>query len=122
MDVKIVDAAVLYEFPFTHKKSIIFRRNALHVPSMDNNLIPNFIMREAGIDVRDVPKFQCDDPSLEDHALVMANKMIIPLLLIGVFSYFPTSRPTEEDLNNVEYISTITPDNWNPHSDMFQNN
>ena len=38
-------------------------------------------MREAGIDVRDVPKFQCDDPSLEDHALVMADKTIMPLLL-----------------------------------------
>ena len=58
-------------------------------------------MREAGIDVRDVPKFQCDDPSLEDHALVMVDKTIIPLSLIGVFSYLPTSRPMEEDLKTV---------------------
>ena len=122
MDVKIVDAAVLYECPFTHEQSIIVMRNALHVPSMDNNLIPPFIIREAGIDVRDVPKFQCNDPPLEDHALVMADKTIIPLSLIGVFSYFPTSRPTEVDLKTVESIFTITPENWNPHSDMFQNN
>ena len=122
MDVKIVDAAVLYECLFTHEQSIIFMRNALHVPSMDNNLIPHFIMREAGIDVINVPKFQCDDPSLDDHALVMANKTILPLLLIVVFSYFPTSRPTEADLKTVESIFTITPENWNPHSDMFQNN
>ena len=94
MDVKIVDAVLLYECPFTHEQSIIVMRNALHVPSMDNNLIPPFIMREAGIDVRDVPKLQCDDPSLEDHALVIADKTIIPLSLIGVFSYFSTSRPT----------------------------
>ena len=87
---------------------------------MDNNLIPPFIMREAGIDVRDVPKFQYDDPSLEDHALVMADKTIIPLSLIGVFSYFPTSRPTEEDVNTIELIFAITPENWNPHSEMFQ--
>ena len=95
MDVKIVYAAVLYECLFTHEQSIIVMRNALHIPYMDNNLIPPFIMREAGIDVRDVSKFQYDDPSLEDHALVMADKTTIPLSLIVFFSYFPTSRPTE---------------------------
>ena len=30
--------------------------NALYVPSMNHNLIPPFIMREAGIIVNDVPK------------------------------------------------------------------
>ena len=102
MDVKIVYTAVLYECPFTHEQSIIVMRKDLHVPSILNNIIPPFIMREAGIEVRDVPKFQCDYPSLEDHALVMADKTTKPLSLIGVFSYFPTSRSTEADLKTVE--------------------
>ena len=48
-EVPIVDAAVAYDCPYTHKTYLLMFRNALHVPSMDNNLIPPFIMHEAGL-------------------------------------------------------------------------
>jgi hypothetical protein len=51
----MVYAAVKYESPFDVKVYILLIRNALHVPSMDYNLIPPFMMRGAGIIVRDTP-------------------------------------------------------------------
>ena len=42
-------------------------RNALYVPSMQHNLIPPFMIREAGIVVNDTTKIQLDDPSADDH-------------------------------------------------------
>ena len=56
MNVPIVDAAVKYDCPYDGKSYILILRNALHVPSMQNNLIPPFMMREAGLQVNDVPK------------------------------------------------------------------
>ena len=56
MDVKTVGVAALNECPHAHEKSIIVMRNALHVPSVENDLTPSFIMRGAGLEARDVPK------------------------------------------------------------------
>eukprot|EP00957_Ditylum_brightwellii_P184961 14086321-Ditylum_brightwellii.AAC.1 len=49
MKVKLVDAALKYDFPHKDKSYILLVRNVLHVPSMDHNLIPLFVLREAGI-------------------------------------------------------------------------
>ena len=58
MRISIVDATVRYDCLYDGKSYIFVVRNALHVPSMRNNLIPPFIMREAGIRVNDTPKIQ----------------------------------------------------------------
>jgi hypothetical protein len=51
MQISIVDAAVGYECPYDGKSYIFVLRNALHVPSMRNNLIPPpFVMSEKGWD------------------------------------------------------------------------
>ena len=44
-------------------------RNAIHVLAMTINLIPPFIMREIGINVRDTPKIQMKSPTEADHAI-----------------------------------------------------
>eukprot|EP00957_Ditylum_brightwellii_P056883 4312374-Ditylum_brightwellii.AAC.1 len=49
MKVRLVDAALKYDCPFTDKTYILLVRNALHVPSMDHNLLPLFVLTEAGI-------------------------------------------------------------------------
>ena len=47
----------------------------------------------------------------------------IPLSLNGVFSYFPTSKPSEEDLEQCENILLRTPNAlWNPHCDAYARN
>ena len=51
MTCQIVDAAIQYDDPFTGQPYILVIRDALHVPTMGNNLIPPFMMREAGIQV-----------------------------------------------------------------------
>ena len=40
----IVDAALQYDSPYDGKSYIIVERNALHVPSMCNNLLPPFML------------------------------------------------------------------------------
>jgi hypothetical protein len=57
-------------------------RNALYVPSLHHNLLPPFMMRGAGVIVKDTPKIQLDDPSEEDHAITFPKTGFrIPLSL-----------------------------------------
>ena len=123
LKVPLVDAAIKYDCPYTGKSCLIIIRNALHVPSMANNLIPPFIMREAGVIVNDVPKIHVDEPTIEDHAIIFpANKFNLPLALWGVFSYFLSSKPTIDECNNIDDVYVITPDKWNPHCTSYSDN
>jgi hypothetical protein len=65
--VPIVDAAITYDCHYTHKSWLLIVRNVLYVESMDTNLIPPFILREAGLIVNDKPKIHCDNPTVDDH-------------------------------------------------------
>jgi hypothetical protein len=76
MKVPIVDAAVVYECPYKHTANILVIRNCLHVPTMINNLIPPFVLREAGVEVNDRPKIHSQEPSLEDHSLYFSQSRI----------------------------------------------
>ena len=55
-NVPIVDGAVAYDCPYTRTTYILIARNALHLPSMEYNLIPSFIMRAGGVTVNDTAK------------------------------------------------------------------
>jgi hypothetical protein len=123
MKVPLVDAAVKYECPFDGGVHILVIQNALYVPSMDHNLVPPFMMREAGVIVKDTPKIQLEDPTEEDHAITFPETGFrIPLSLWGVFSCFPTSKPTLQDLEDPSSVYMITPPKWNPHSDAYAKN
>ena len=65
--VPIVDAAMAYDCPFTMKTYILAVKNALHVPTMEHNLIPPFIMREAGLQVNDVLKIHTKSGDLTSN-------------------------------------------------------
>lgn len=69
MTIPIVDAAVQYDCPYDGKTYVLVIRDALHVPSMKTNLLPPFVLREAGVEVNDVPKIQVDDPTVEHHSI-----------------------------------------------------
>ena len=79
LETKIVDAAVLYQCPYTGTATLLVIMNALYVPSMNNNLISPFILRLAGIDARDTPKIQLAAPGEADHALNISDTLRIPL-------------------------------------------
>ena len=68
LTVPLVDAMIKYNNPYNGKSCILVLRNALYVPSMNNNLIPPFMLREMGVAVNDVPKIHKEDPTVDDHA------------------------------------------------------
>jgi hypothetical protein len=97
MQIPIVDAAIRCDCPYDGKMYVLVLRNALCVPSMKNNLVPPFVMREAGMRVNDTPKMQTIEPTEEDHLMHLPDTDFpIPLSLWGMFSYFITSKPTAE--------------------------
>ena len=123
LTVPLVDATVEYDNPYNGKTYILVLRNALYVPSMDHNLIPPFMLREMGVTVNDVPKIHKEDPTVEDHAITFAETGFrIPLSLWGIFSYFPTSKPIQDDLLNPNEVYILSPATWNPHSDAYSVN
>ena len=92
--------------------------------SMEHNLVPPFIMREAGLIVNDIPKIQCIDPGIEDHSIYSReDDLRIPLKLRGVFSYFTTRKLSQEEISYSEAYDIVffTPDSehWDPHCDSY---
>jgi hypothetical protein len=103
-----VDAAVQYDCPYDGQSYILVIRNALHVPSMKNTLIPPFMLREADIRVQDMPKIQANEPSVDDHSLCFPETSFrIPLSLWGMFSYLPTVEGTILSSSGSLFKSTV---------------
>mmetsp|Transcript_19836 Transcript_19836/g.27897 ORF Transcript_19836/g.27897 Transcript_19836/m.27897 type:complete len:252 (+) Transcript_19836:1963-2718(+) len=122
--IPIVDVAVAYDDPHTQEIIVLIARNALHVPTLDHNLIPPFIMREAGIIVNDTAKIHVNNPTSNDHALIHDTENLkIPLQLDGIFSFFHTRTPTSDKMISCRKI-IITPDGdlWNLYSDHYAKN
>ena len=60
ISVELVDAALKYECPYSGKVWIVIIIRGLHVPSMTHNLLPPFMLREAGIHINEVPKIHAN--------------------------------------------------------------
>ena len=69
----VVDAAVQYDCSYQMKSYILIIPNALYVSSMNNHLMPPFILREAGIEVNNTPNIQIDNPDLTDHSIFFSE-------------------------------------------------
>ena len=110
ISVELVDAALKYECPYSGEVKILIIRRGLHVPSMTHNLLPAFMLREAGIQINDVPKIHVTSPSEEHHAIIFQETNS---------TYFPTSKPTTQELEEPEDVYVLTPTTWNPHSDAY---
>ncbi len=104
----------------------------MHVSSMNHSLMPPFVMREAGLIVNDVPSIHITPEELTDetHCIVASEKvnkvdLKIPLMLDGIFSFFPTRKLTDDEVQACEYIETIgiCPDltNWDPYDETYAN-
>ena len=120
ISVELVDAALKYECPYSGKIKILIIRRGLYVPSMTHNLLPPFMLREAGININEVPKIHVTSPTEDHHAITFQETNFqIPLSLHGTFSYFPTSKPSIQELEEPEDVYVLTPTIWNPHSDAY---
>ena len=124
IEIPIVDAALVYYCPYTGKEYVLLLRNALYVPSMQHNLIPPFIMREAGLLVNDTPKIHVEEPTEEHHSISFrGDDFRIPLSLWGTFSYFPTSTATEQQIEACDDVYLLTPNGtWDPNSEVYAHN
>ena len=120
ISVELVDAALKYECPYSGEVKILIIRRGLYVPSMTHNLLPPFMLREAGIHINEVPKIHVTSPTEEHHAIIFQETNFrIPLTFHGTFSYFPTSKPSTQELEEPEDVYVLTPTTWNPHSEAY---
>lgn len=122
LKIPIVDAAVRYSDPYDGMDRYFVIYNALYVKSMENNLLPPFIMREKGLLVNDRPKIQSNNPTVDDHAILFEDGFRVPLLLHGTFSYFPSTKPTAAQLDSSDEIYLLTPEVFNPHDLAYSQN
>ena len=123
-DIPIVDAAIAYDCESTNDTYILIVRNAVHIPLMNHNLLPPFILRQGGIIVNDTAKIHCSDPSTDDHCILFPHSDLrIPLKLNGIFSYFNSRKPLPSEVHEKDNMF-INPDvaEWNPNCQYFEIN
>ena len=103
--VEIGDVAIAYDDPYSSRTFLLVIRNALLISSMDHNLLPPFLVREASLFLDETPKFQSTDLTRDNHTIFDEETgMRIHLQLNGTFSYFPTRSLTlDEQLNWDDY-------------------
>ena len=96
--VPIVTAAVAYDCEYSGMTYIMVIHNALYFKNMDVNLIPPFMMRLAGLEVNECPKFLAPNPTIENHSIyfpVFIVKILTVLVLknFRLCTCFPPSPP-----------------------------
>ena len=103
---------------------LLVLRNILYIDSMEDNLIPPFISREAGIIVNERAKIHSEDPTEEDHTIQCRKTgLFITMELRSIFSYFPTRKPDEEDiLEGVDVVVTPKGLEWDPYDASYAEN
>jgi hypothetical protein len=119
--VEIGDVALAYDDPVTLTTYLLVMRNALLIDSMDHNLLPPFLIREASLFLDETPKFQSTNLSRDNHTIFDDETGLrIHLQLNGTFSYFQTRSLTEGKENRWEEFPVVflTPDcdQWDPQS------
>ena len=91
--------AIYYDFPYQKNTFLLMIKNALHLPSMNHNLIPPFILDESGLEVYTNPKIHSKNLSVDSHSIFdTATELRIPLKLRGVFSYFNSRSLNSEEI------------------------
>ena len=118
MTARSVDGALLYDCPYSGKSYVLVIQNAVHIPSMGNNLIPPFMMREARIMVNEKAKIHMEDPKDLDHSITF-NSTGFWIPYRGNFSYFSTWCPMREDLLAGHDVYILSPSEWDPHSEVY---
>ena len=74
---------------------VMVAKNALYVPSMSNNLIPPFIMRQSVLIVNDMKNIHSEQPTKEHNSIYDETLDVrIRLILTGMFSLLNTRSLT----------------------------
>ena len=124
MLVPVVQAAVTYECEYSGNIHILVLCNALYFKNMDINLVPPFMMRLAGLDVDECPKFLAKNPKESNHSVYFPDSDTrLQFQLEGIISYLPTRKPSKGELKDNEgHYLLLTPNTpqWDPHTEIFK--
>ena len=123
-DVPIVTAATAYDDPSNGCTTILILNQALYLgDKVDNTLLCPNQLRSYGIIVDDIPIHLAPPNYPATHSIHCPEQDLqIPLSLMGVFSYFDTRTPTQEELDTCKWVILTDPNVWEPHSSSFQEN
>ena len=119
MLVDVVHAVITYDCPMSGNSYPIMISNALLVPSVDCCLIYPFMMRLAGVQVDECPKFLSPIPSVVNHSIYFPEVGLrIPLMLEGIVSYLMCRTRHQNEYDDSDSILNLTPriENWDPHA------
>lgn len=119
-DIPIVKAAIALDCHDTGETVILIINQALYFGDQLSHMLlnPNQL-RANGIQVDDVPKHLSSSSS---HSIIInEEKLIIPLKLKGVISYFDARTPTDIELAECQHIFLTSEEEWDPNSNSFEN-
>jgi hypothetical protein len=121
---QIISASLAYIDPLSGETVILWVHQAVHIPTMSNNLLCPMQMRLNDVIVDDCPKFLHHNPTDTTHTLTVkvgSDTLVIPLSIWGVTSYFPTCALTvaENDTCRSFDLTFSNPD-WNPSTNALE--
>eukprot|EP00978_Attheya_sp_CCMP212_P004009 scaffold8551_cov59-Attheya_sp.AAC.4 len=124
-DKPVVSTALAYDDPLTGEVLIFIVHQAIHIPTMDHNLLCPMQLRMNDVRIDECPQFLHPNPTDTTHAIKFPgvggeDDYVVPSALHGVTSYFPTRKLTEEEWVNCRQ-SEITAEGpeWDPHDSQF---
>ena len=122
----IVDAMLAYDCETTNQVNLLVLQNVLYIDSMEDNLIPPFILREAGLIVNKQAKIHCEPGTIteEDHTIQERDTgYFITMQLQSIFSYFPMRIPLEDNIED-GVVVVMTPEGatWDAYDQNFADN
>ena len=99
---KTVSSALAYDDQTSGRTTILVVHQAIHVPTMGSNLLCPMEVWMNDFKVDETLKFLTKNPTDIMHAISGKDadgiQVTIQLSLKGVTSYFPTRKPTKEEL------------------------
>jgi hypothetical protein len=122
--VEIGDDVMCFYDPILLETYILVMKNVMLIPSMGHNLIPPFLIQEAGLIPDATPTHQTPCPSIDNHSTRgQRSGLWIHLQFNGIFSYFNTRPLTlDEQENRMDYpvvFITHEGESWDPYSDHY---
>ncbi len=96
---------------------------ALYFPELDHSLLNPNQMRLNGVIVDDCPKHLSSPDKQSTHSIYFPEQDVrIPLQMGGVISRFVTRLPTNEELEECQWLHLTGDQEWDPYSPSFAAN
>ena len=123
--VPIGTVAIAYDCPNTLQTYILFFHQSLYFPDMHRHLISPAQLRHNQVVVNETPLLHmaASERRHDSHSILFNEpKLHIPLKLSGTISYFPTRRPTDDEINSDRdciHINVTSESFWDPASPAY---